>query len=83
VSACSSPACLRDFPGPTLLRSRPVKLPLAYLDASSASMLLSALAGGVAGIVVAIRLFFRRTIDRLLRRKPELLDEELTPTSQE
>ena len=60
-----------------------MKLPLAYLDASSASMLLSALAGGVAGIVVAIRLFFRRTIDRLLRRKPELLDEELTPTSQE
>jgi len=60
-----------------------VKLPLAYLDASSASMLLSALAGGVAGIVVAIRLFFRRTIDRLLRRKPELLDEELKPTSQE
>jgi hypothetical protein len=60
-----------------------VKLPLAYLDAGSASMLLSALAGGVAGIVVAIRLFFRRTIDRLLRRKPELLDEELTPTSQE
>mgnify|MGYP006951171516 CR=1 FL=1 len=60
-----------------------MKLPLAYLDASSASMLLSALAGGVAGIVVAVRLFFRRTIDRLLRRKPELLDEELTPTSQE
>jgi hypothetical protein len=46
-------------------------------------MLLSALAGGVAGIVVAIRLFFRRMTDRLLRRKPELLDEELTPTSQE
>ena len=60
-----------------------MKLPLAYLDASSASMLLSALAGGVAGFVVAIRLFFRRTIDRLLRRKPELLDEELKPTSQE
>jgi hypothetical protein len=61
-----------------------VKLPLAYLDASSASMLLSALAGGVAGLVVAVRLFFRRTVDRLLRRKPEvLLDEELTPHSQE
>ena len=53
-------------------------LTLGYLDAGSASMLLSALAGGIAGVVVAVRLWFARVRDRVLRKKPQETSIEVT-----
>ena len=50
---------------------------LGYLDAGSVSMLLSALAGGVAGAVVAVKLYFARVRDRILRRSPRVGEAEV------
>lgn len=53
-------------------------LPLLYLDANSANMLLSALAGGIAGAVVVVRVFFGRIADKFRRTKPLTADETAT-----
>jgi hypothetical protein len=45
-----------------------VRLFLAYLDAGSGSLLLQALAGGVAGIAVVGKLYWRRFKRMLVRR---------------
>lgn len=44
-----------------------MQTPLLYLDAGSASMILSAIAGGVAGVVVAGRMFLARISGRVRR----------------
>ena len=49
-------------------------LVLGYLDAGSGSMILQALAGGVAGIAVVGRLYWRRLKRVFVRRGP---DDEL------
>jgi hypothetical protein len=47
---------------------------VAYLDAGSGSLLLQALAGGVAGIAVAGKVYWRRLKRVFVRRDP---DDEL------
>lgn len=42
---------------------------LAYLDAGSGSLIVQAVVGGVAGVAVAARLYWRRLADRF-RRPP-------------
>lgn len=42
---------------------------LAYLDAGSGSLIVQAVVGGVAGVAVAARLYWRRLVDRF-RRQP-------------
>jgi hypothetical protein len=44
---------------------------LAYLDPGSGSLLLQAIAGGVAGAAVVGKLFWRRILTLLRIRKPE------------
>lgn len=42
---------------------------LAYLDAGSGSLIVQAVVGGVAGVAVAAKLYWRRLVDRF-RRQP-------------
>ncbi|GIM85706.1 hypothetical protein [Salinispora arenicola] len=42
---------------------------LAYLDAGSGSLIVQAVVGGVAGVAVATKLYWRRLVDRF-RRQP-------------
>lgn len=42
---------------------------LAYLDAGSGSLIVQAVIGGVAGVAVAAKLYWRRLVDRF-RRQP-------------
>jgi hypothetical protein len=42
---------------------------LAYLDAGSGSLIVQAVVGGVAGVAVAARLYWRRLVARF-RRQP-------------
>lgn len=42
---------------------------LAYLDAGSGSLIVQAVVGGVAGIAVAGKLYWRRLVDRF-RKQP-------------
>ncbi|MFC4147814.1 hypothetical protein ACFO0M_16275 [Micromonospora mangrovi] len=42
---------------------------LAYLDAGSGSLIVQAVVGGVAGVAVAAKLYWRRLVSRL-RRQP-------------
>ncbi|HSC90111.1 MAG TPA: hypothetical protein VLB86_00505 [Gaiellaceae bacterium] len=44
---------------------------LAYIDPGSGSLLLQALAGGVAAVAVAGRVYWRRVTTFLRLRKPE------------
>ncbi len=44
---------------------------IAYLDAGTGSMLVAALAGGVAGIAVVIKTFGRRVVGFILRKPVE------------
>lgn len=53
--------------------------PLLYLDAGSASIILSAIAGGVAGVVVAGRMFLARITGRVRRAQP--VDEQTAPSA--
>jgi len=41
---------------------------LAYLDAGSGSLIIQAVVAGAAGAVVAVRLGWRRVVDRFRRR---------------
>lgn len=43
----------------------------AYIDPSAGSMFLQLLLGGVAGLMVALKLTYRRILGRLGRRTPE------------
>jgi hypothetical protein len=46
-------------------------IPVAYIDPGSGSMILQILAGGVAALAVAGRLFWRRLLEFLHLRKPD------------
>jgi len=54
-----------------------MQTPLLYLDAGSASIILSAIAGGVAGVVVAGRMFLARITGRVRRSEPTDAQGEL------
>jgi hypothetical protein len=43
---------------------------VGYLDAGSGSMIMQALAGGLAGVAVVGRLYWRRIKQAVLRRNP-------------
>jgi hypothetical protein len=43
---------------------------MAYLDAGSGSLIVQAVIGGAAGVVVAARLYWRRLTGRFRRRPP-------------
>jgi hypothetical protein len=58
---------------------RTMHLTLAYLDSSSVSMLLTAIAGGVAGLSVFVKSYFRRIKQRLLRRPIEIVETSPVP----
>ena len=63
VSACGERRC-RDGEG----KERPVNH-LAYLDAGSGSLIVQAVIGGIAGVAVAAKLYWRRLVSRF-RRQP-------------
>lgn len=44
---------------------------LAYVDPSAGSMFLQLLLGGVAGVIVIVKLYYRRLLTRLGWRPPE------------
>jgi hypothetical protein len=44
----------------------------AYVDPSAGSILLQLLLGGVAGLLVAVKLFYHRILSWLRRRPPEV-----------
>ncbi len=48
---------------------------LGYLDPGSGSMLLQLVLGGVAGLLVLLKLFWRRITDGLLGRRRDALAE--------
>ena len=53
---------------------------LAYLDPSAGSMMLQLILGGLAGVVIALRLFWARILTALgLGRKKSDADEEADP----
>jgi len=62
--ACCTIAAALGTPSPAL----------AYLDPASGSMLLQLLLGGIAGIAVAARLFWRRFVGFLAPRKSDDAD---------
>ncbi|MGW0435947.1 hypothetical protein ACWDV4_25810 [Micromonospora sp. NPDC003197] len=47
---------------------------LAYLDAGSGSLIVQAVIGGVAGVAVATRLYWRRLVSRF--RKPPAANQQ-------
>ncbi|MBB4962208.1 hypothetical protein [Micromonospora polyrhachis] len=47
---------------------------LAYLDAGSGSLIVQAVVGGVAGVAVATRLYWRRLVARF--RKPPAANQQ-------
>jgi hypothetical protein len=62
---------------------------LAYLDAGTGSILVAALAGGIAGIAVLLKLFWHRILGVFSSKhraaadaaRAELVDDEPTPKS--
>jgi hypothetical protein len=46
---------------------------LAYLDAGSGSLIVQAVVGGIAGVAVATKFYWRRLVGRF-RRQPSDLD---------
>jgi len=47
---------------------------LAYLDAGSGSLIVQAVVGGVAGVAVAAKLYWRRLTSRFRKQQPSEQD---------